>query len=137
MSIFEKSNHIGIPEFDIIRKNKNYYILKNGWTFDMSPPLIAKINLPPNVKGVDSFISEGQKIKNIKGDRLKLLVNKEWFLECDVKVEYFKKEFDGWIYKIKSESMQINSIIDIWVCSYLKNFFKETPNQLYLKLEKG
>lgn len=119
-------------KFPIATKSNNFFVIHNGWPYDLSPPPIVKISLPPNIIGIDEVLREGSKIKNINGDFV-LTASDEWFFGCDVRAEYKNTELNGWVYVAKSEKLKISDQ-HVWVCPYLKFYFEEPPKILYMSI---
>jgi len=132
MSIFEKTESLNNSSFSILRKADKFFATYQGWPYDLSPSDIVKMNLPPNVEGVDSFLRKASQAKNISGD-IVLLTEKQWFF-CDARIEYKGNFMDGWTYNIFGEEMKIPTGLGVWICPYIKFFYKDMPKTLYLKV---
>lgn len=130
MSIFEKETK---KTRQTILKNKGkFFFTYNGWPYDLSPSELTKANLPPNVQGVESFLKQASISKKIEGN-IELQIEKDWFF-CDARIEYKERFMDGWIYNIFGEELQIPIGVGIWICPYIKFFYQEMPDILYLKV---
>lgn len=132
MSIFKNNETTKNSSFIILRKSDKFFITHQGWPYDLSPSNIVKINLPPNVEGVDSFLKKVSQVKNISGD-VALETEKQWFF-CDVRIEFKENFMNGYTYNIFGEEMSIPSGLGVWICPYIKFFYEDMPKKLYLKI---
>ena len=74
-------------EFKILKRKGRLFLDYGGWTYDLSPPEFVRMVLPPNIKGVDSFLMEGARRKGIQDDFL-LSFSREETFECDASANY-------------------------------------------------
>lgn len=118
--------------FNILEKKDKLFVLHNGWPYDLSPSPIIKLNLSPNIMGLDEILREGIKIKNINNN-FSMEVEGDWFIKCDISAELIKEELGGWIYNIKGESLKMPNQY-VWLCPYFNFFFDKPPNDIYLRL---
>lgn len=123
MSSFEK-------KFKVIRRKGRLFLDHEGWTYDLSPPDAMKIALPPNVSGVDVYLSEGARSKGVEGD-FSVLFNSDWFIGCDASARYVDKFMDGWIYEISDKK----SVRRAWICSYMKLLLDKPPDIMHVLIE--
>jgi hypothetical protein len=123
MSLFEK-------KFKVIRRKGRLFLDYEGWTYDLSPPEIINMTLPPDVSGVDAYLLEGSKNKGIKGD-FSVSFNSEWFIGCDASAKYMDKFMDGWIYEIRYSK----NVRRAWICPYLKFLFDKPPEIMHVLIE--
>jgi hypothetical protein len=123
-----------------IKKNKKgeWSFEKNGQFYNMSPAEITKYSFSPIISGADKLINNACKIKNINSNKgMYLYFSEEEFIDCDVRMEFDEKLFDGWLYNIYSEKISVDKGQKAWACDYLKLYYKEPPKKVYLKLEKN
>lgn len=132
MSIFnpEKSRRDYVK---IIRKDGRLYVNHNGWTYDLSPPPIVKMNLPPDVSGVDEILDQGSKAKGIFGD-FELRTEYDWYRGCDARAELLKIFMDGSVYELFGEDLKFKRRL-VWACPYLKMMLGSNPKLIYLSVE--
>jgi hypothetical protein len=136
MSIFDKDdeNKDDITRFQILNKRGSYFVMYKGWAYNLSPSSYTQMSLSPAILGVDSFLKEGSKIKGIDGN-LTLASCPDWFLGCDVRIEFQERLLDGWVYSLHAESLNVKNFHRVWICPYLKFFFENPPPKLFLSLE--
>ena len=134
MSIFEKEEQEKPPqlEFNITEKNGCLFIVHGGWPYPLAPPPIVSMGLSPTVIGIDKILLKGAEAKKLDRN-FKLSASDEWFFHCDVKARYVEEMFQGWIYDLQGEGMVVSQ--KVWVCSYLKLFFKSPPETMYLSIK--
>lgn len=117
-------------------KNKNkFFINYQGRSYDLSPSIATQMNMSPNIMGVDKIIAEAIKIKKINTNNFNLNVSLDYFLKCDISMAFDKKLYNGWVYITKPESLSFYNEQKVWVCPYLKIFYKEPPRELFLKID--
>jgi hypothetical protein len=122
------------PEYTkITRKDSRLYVNYNGWTYDLSPSPITRMNLPPDVSGVDEILLRGSEAKGIVGD-FELRTEYEWYRGCDARAELLKVFMDGWIYEIFGEGLKFEKML-VWACPYLKMVLGSNPKSIYLSAE--
>lgn len=117
----------------ILKKSEKFFIYYKNRYYDLSPPSVISMTLPPSIVGFDFVIREGSRIKDIQ-ENLELKLSDEWFFYCDAKAEFKRSEMSGFIYRIEGEQIKIKPQ-DVWICDYLKFFFEEPPAFLFLKLD--
>lgn len=122
---------INIP---ITSKKGNLFIIKNGWPYDLSASQMVRQSLSPVCKPVDEFLKYSAKLKEIKGD-FSVSLQDEWFFFCDAIMNFSCPFLSGWLYDIKAEKINLN-YSQVWICPYIKLFFENPPNQLYVKIEE-
>lgn len=123
----------------IPHKYKEHWMFeKNNKFYNIGATGEVKLSLSPSIWGIDKLMVEACKNKNIvdyeKG--FKLMFSLDFFLNCDVRVEYFDTLFGGWIYKIFPEYFT-NVLEDqkVWVCPYINFYFPTPPKILYIKVD--
>jgi hypothetical protein len=114
---------------NILRRKGRLFLDHEGWTYDLSPPDFIKMSLPPNTKGIDSFLEEGARAKGIDGD-FNIVFSREWFFECDASAFYSDKFMEGCIYEVKFREDSRKA----WVCSYLGLLFSEPPQVMHISI---
>lgn len=119
----------------IIHKNSNFWFENNGWTFNLSPSPLIKNSLPPDVEGIEWFISELSNIKKLNIESMKINFSKNIFLGCDANLSYVESSFGGWIYSIKKEFLNFDNYRRIWICNQMKIFFEQPPDKLFISIE--
>ena len=133
MNIFKKEETQRDSSMHISRKNEKLYVMHNGWPYDLSPSPIVRMNLPPNVIGVDEALKKACSMKNMKGD-FKLKIEHEWYRGCDAKAHFIKEMFDGWIYELSAEYVSFEKT-PVWACPYLKMLLGNPPKIMYLYVD--
>lgn len=118
---------------------------RNAWhfhcpkgTFGLAPALITRKTLSPTIWGADRIIKSVTALKKMDRpeDGFNLLFSDELFLNCDARLVFEEKFHDGWIYKIEPEYLDFNTKQKIFACPYLKLYFSEPPENVFVKLEK-
>lgn len=135
MSIFGGECGSRENTIDIIRKKDRFYVLHNGWPYDLSPSIIVSMNMPPNMIGVDEVVRRGCDMKGLDGN-IKLQLHDEWAPDADAKVEFLKELFDGWVYEISGESLNFKNEL-VWACPYLKMILDEPPRSMFLSIRSS
>lgn len=130
MSIFEKEATHSDPIIRISRKNEKLCVMHNGWPYDLSPSPIVKMNLPPNMIGVDEVLKRACSFKNITGD-FGLRIESDWYLNCDAKANFTKEMLGGWVYELSGEYVKFEKT-PVWACPYLKMLLGSPPKVMYL-----
>lgn len=124
----------------LIKKNKkgDWYFNKKGNIYNMSPPEIAKNSFSPIVAGADRLIKAGCSLKNIDyKNGIYLYFSEQEFINCDIRIEFDEKLFNGWLYNVYSEKIKVDNGQKVWACSYLKLYYDNPPRKIYLKLESN
>ena len=116
-------------DFKVIKRKGRLFLDYEGWTYDLSPPEIVRMALPPNILGVDFFLMKGAMIKGIEGD-FRLKFDLEESLQYDTFASYIGKLMNGWIYEMAFGHEQRK----VWVCEYMKLIFKEPPKKSYITI---
>lgn len=129
---------LGVNAVKCLQKNNRWVFAKDNSFYDMAPANITDYLLSPIVFGADKLIQIGCKLKNIHNpeDGFLLLFSENYFPNADVKLNFSENKFDGWIYKV--ESLNIKGLLPdqgAWICPYMKFYYDEPPQTLYLKLE--
>lgn len=117
----------------ISRKNDKLYVMHNGWPYDLSPSPIVKMNLPPNMIGVDEALKKACSLKNIVGD-FALRIETEWYRLCDAKAHFTKEMLGGWAYELSGEYLSFEKT-PVWACPYLKMLLGDPPKIMYLHVD--
>ena len=117
-------------------KKGDFYLYKDGWTFNLSPPEMVKLYLPPYVEGVDWFVRSATRIKEISSDSMRVRFHPELFMECDVSLHSPEKSHGGWIYSVKDEFLGIEPDRKIWICDHMKIYFDQAPEKIFVSLEE-
>lgn len=133
MSIFEKEEIHHDPIIRVSRKSNNLYVMHNGWPYDLSPSPIVKMNLPPNMMGVDEVLKKACELKGIAGD-FGLRIEQEWYRNCDAKGHFIKEMLGGWAYELSGECVRFEKT-PVWACPYLKMLLGEPPKIMYLHVD--
>lgn len=120
-----------------ISKSNNYWSFKkDNKSYTLSPSSAVRINLSPIILGADKAILNACKLKNINPDNgFYLIFDTNEFLDCDIRLEYKDKMFDGWIYNIFSEKLKIDETQKIWACDYLNLYYENPPKKIYIRIE--
>ena len=120
--------------FQVISKNGGYWLNKNGWTFNLAPPDMVRISLPPYVEGVGWFVGEACRAKGIAPSLIEVKFSESLFLECDARIEHESESMGGWIYSIESESMLRSPDKKMWICPQMKLYYERPPNTVYISV---
>jgi len=132
----EKSS---IKSIRIFRDKRNIWAFHcPKGTFGLAPAPITRKTLSPTIWGADKIIKSVTSLKKIDRpeDGFNLLFSDELFLNCDARLVFEEKFHDGWIYKIEPEYLDFNTKQKIFACPYLKLYFSEPPENVFVKLEK-
>ena len=121
--------------FKVISRKGGYWLEKNGWTFNLRPPEIVEISLPPYVNGIDWFIKEASSIKGISSELMEVKFSLNLFMGCDANLSYEEKAFGGWIYSLGREFLDFNVDRKIWICGQMKLYFENPPKKIFVSLE--
>lgn len=143
MSIFEKTQKtdfekIGVNTIRPFKKDGRWVFNKDGKIWDMAPAQLTDISLSPVVVGADRMILAGCALKKIQTPENGFLVlfSEQWFPGCDVKLTLKENKFDGWLYDVTPESLQgLMPGQGAWICPYMKMYYNNPPQTLYLKIE--
>lgn len=118
-----------------INKDKgNLFLFHNGWSYDMSAPPVLELNFSPTTQSVDKFLKYCCDLKKINGNFF-MEIQDDWFFFYDAFLEFDCSYFNGWLYKIKSEKINIPHN-HVWICPYMKLFFDIAPKKLYVRVEE-
>lgn len=137
---FDQSDYekIGVRTFFVLKRDNRWMFEKNGEFYDFAPAQITDMALSPVVVGTDRLINIGCKLKKLSDyeNGFILLVSDNYFPSCDVKMVYKEPLYDGWLYDVYEENLKgMMSDQGAWICPYIKFYYKEPPNNLYLKME--
>lgn len=121
---------------NVIYKNSNFWLEKNGWTYNLSPSPLIKNSLPPDVEGIDWFINEAANIKNLDKQNMRVNFSEEIFLGCDASLLYMDYSFGGWIYSIEKEFLKFENYRRMWICNQMKIYFSKPPNKIFISIEE-
>jgi len=135
----EPEKESSIKSIRIFRDQKNTWAFHcTKGTFGLAPAPITRKTLSPIIWGADKIIKSVTSLKKIDRpeDGFNLLFSNELFLNCDARLVFEEKFHDGWIYKIEPEYLDFNTKQKIFACSYLKLYFSEPPENVFVKLEK-
>lgn len=138
-SIFEPKKENNTIKKIFVKKNKrgDWCFEKDGKFYNMSPAEITKSSFSPIVAGADRLIKYGCKLKNINYiNGIYLYFSEEEFLNCDVRMEFEEKLFDGWLYNVFSEKINVEKGQKAWACNYLQLYYQNPPKKVYLKIEE-
>lgn len=135
MSDFEK---IGAVAIECLQKNGRWVFRKDESLFDLAPAGATEFALSPIVWGIDRLIGNGAKLLGIKNPEkgCLLIVSKEFLPKAAVKLNYLEPQFDGWIYSV--EELNLTGLLPgqkAWICPYMKYFFKDPPECIFVKIE--
>jgi hypothetical protein len=135
--IFEKntSDFENLNKIKIIKQKNKWYFEKNKELYNLSPNSIRRINLSPTISGADKLIENGCKIKNIIKKEIYLSYSESLFLNYDVSLELFDNLFDGWIYNVISNKINVMEGQKIWICNYMNLFYKDAPKIFYVRID--
>jgi hypothetical protein len=143
MEIFPETDNrsdlekLGINAFKVFKSGGRWVFEKGGKTYDFAPAQITDASLSPVVVGADRLINLGCKSKNMADyeNGFVLLVSNNYFPSCDVRLGYKEPLYDGWLYDVYSENLQgVMAGQQTWICPYIKFYYTEPPNILYLKM---
>lgn len=137
--IFESNEQNNLEKVFIYKSSNNIWSFKkDNKSYGLTPALITKMTLSPSVASTDRIIQDVCKIKNIDNPEngFYLYFSEDVFFDCDVRLEYKDTLFDGWIYDVYSENLEVNESQKIWACTYLKFYFDDPPKIVYLKICK-
>lgn len=139
-SIFEKDKEDSDLKKVFIYKSSNniWCFKKDNYSYGMSPALITQMSLSPIIASTDRVIQVSCSLKNITEPEKGFYVyfSESRFLDCDVRLEYKDTLFDGWVYDVFSENLNVDETQKIWACPYLNFYFNSPPKIIYLKLSK-
>lgn len=116
-------------------KNGSFFLEKNGWTYDLAPPPMVKISLPPYVEGLDWFVREVRKNKKISSSETTIKFSNTFFPGCDASIEYSGSSNGGWNYSVIGESSFIGEKRHVWICPHAKFYFDEPPKNMFISVE--
>jgi hypothetical protein len=122
--------------FRVISRKGGLWLDKDGWTFNLEPPEIVKMSLPPYFEGVDWFIREAMRLKGIEDEYLSVKFSDSLFLGCDANLSYIDSAFGGWTYSVDKEFLEFDSIRKLWICSQMKLYFDNQPKHLFISIER-
>jgi hypothetical protein len=120
--------------FQVISKNGGFWINKNGWTFNLAPPDMVKISLPPYVEGIGWFIREAAILKSIYSNLMDVKFSDSFFMDCDVRIDYESDSMGGWIYSVESESRIRSPDKKMWICPQMKLYYDQPPKTVYISI---
>lgn len=120
---------------NIIRKNGIFYLERNGWTFNLSPPDMVKLSLPPYVEGVDWFVRSLSELKSIDSDMMMIKYSEETFFGCDASLNRPEKALGGWIYSLEDEFLGVTTDRKVWTCPQMSLYFENAPLKIFISLE--
>jgi len=122
----------------IPHKHKEYWMFENNnKLYNIGPTATVKFK-SPLIWGIDKLIVEACKYKNILNYEMgiKLMFSLDFFLKCDVRVEYSDTLFGGWVYEIFPEYFtDVLSDQKVWVCPYMNFYFEKPPKTLYIMVD--
>lgn len=119
-------------------KKREWCFEKDGQFYNMSPSEITKSSFSPIIAGADRLIKYGCELKNINYENgIHLYFSEEEFIDCDVRMEFDEKLFDGWLYNVYPEKVFVEKGQKAWACNYLKLYYKNPPKKVYLKIEEN
>lgn len=140
-SIFEKNIEKSNLKKIYLNKdhNSNWYFQDNkGNKFILAPSAFVEMSFSPLIAGANKAILFGCKQKNIDpSNGINLYFSEEQFLDADVRIEFKEIFFDGWIYDIYPENIKVDPGQKIWACNYLKLYYQQPPEKLYLRIESN
>jgi len=143
--IFKCDENLKKEKKDYIKSIRIFKDKRNIWafhcnkgTFGLAPAPITKKTLSPTIWGADKIIKSVTSLKEIKNpeEGFNLFFSDELFFNCDARLVFEEKFHDGWIYKIKPEFLDFNTNQKIFACPYLKLYFKEPPQNVFVRIEK-
>jgi hypothetical protein len=134
----DKKEKLNINKIFINKDSNNtWYFEKDKEKYNLSPSTIAELSYSPLIAGADRAIAFGCKQKNINFDNgIYLYFSTEMFFDCDISLELSDNLFGGWIYNAYSENIKVDNGQKIWACDYLRLYYKDPPNKIYLKIDK-
>lgn len=121
--------------FRVISRNSGFWLEKNGWTFNLAPPEMVKISMPPDCEGLDWFVREASRIKEIRREFMRVNFSEVLFLGCDASLSYSESSFGGWIYSLQNEFLDFRNHRRMWICGQMKLYFEKPPQRLFISLE--
>jgi hypothetical protein len=121
--------------FEIISRNGGFWLNKDGWTFNLSPAEMIKIQLPPDTEGIDWFVREASRLKKIHSEIMRVTFSSSLFLGCDARFSYKESSFGGWVYSISGEFLEFDNFRKVWICPQSNLYFNSPPDQIYASLE--
>lgn len=133
MSIFGPKEDDSPKLIKITSKKNLLFLVHKNRTYSLPPSQFVRMNLSPDVMGMDEVIKEAMKIKGMQGD-VGLRVEKDWFTKCDIVMKMIGESLDGWIYEIKEERIKLSGS-KVWACSYLKMVMGEPLQTMFVSLE--
>jgi hypothetical protein len=104
----------------------------------MAPASFTEYILSPMIIGVDRLINIGCKMREIKNPQngFWMLFSENYFPNSDVLFEFIEQKYDGWIYKVSEMNLKgLTPDQSAWICPYMKFYYPEPPEKLYLKIE--
>ncbi len=128
---------LGINAFRVFKSDNRWVFERNGKKYDFAPAQVTDSALSPVVVGADRLINYGCKTKNVPDfeNGFILLVCNDYFPACDARLEYKEPLYDGWLYNVFAENLKgIMEGQQTWICPYIKFYYTDPPNILYLKM---
>lgn len=123
--------------FRIISRNGGLWLEKDGWTFNLEPPEMIKLSLPPYVEGVDWLVRQAMKAKGVDSEFMRVTFSEELFLGCDARLNYMDSAFGGWTYSLSREFLDISLDRKLWICPQMRLYFDKPPMELYTCIERN
>jgi hypothetical protein len=117
-------------------KNGSFHLEHNGWTYDLAPPPMVKMSLPPYVEGLDWFVREARKSKGISSSETTIRFSSDFFPGCDASIEYSGSSNGGWNYSVTGESSFLGERRHLWICPHAKLYFDEPPKRMFISVEE-
>lgn len=102
------------------------YKYNGTWVFDDVDRGLIK---EPFVAGIDKILDKLTQYIPDADKGFKLLFSESYLPKADVKLVWMRKEGGGNWYKAPTLGMEG------WLCPALYKYFKEAPNQIYIKIE--
>ena len=112
-----------------------FHLEHHGWTYDLAPPAIVRMSLPPYVEGMDWFVRECRKSNGVTSTNTRIRFSGEFFPGCDASIEYSGASSGGWNYSVIGESSFLGEKRDLWVCPQMKLYFDEPPKRMFISVE--
>lgn len=122
--------------FRVIRRGDGGLCMEtNGWTFDLAPPEIVRLSLPPYARGVDWLVREASRAKGISSDQMKVVFDENLFIGCDAVLSGPERSNGGWIYSISGECMEVPQPTKVWICDKMSLYFDKAPGKIHVFLD--
>lgn len=138
MDTKEEFDKIGVNVITCLQRDGRWVFKHANQYYDMAPASFTEYILNPMIIGADRLIHIGCKLREIKNPQngFWMLFSENYFPNSDVLFEFIEQKYDGWIYKVNE--MNLKGLMpdqSAWICPYMKFYYPEPPEKLYLKIE--